>query len=196
MPSPVIHYCIANKILQSIKLDRSLFIIGSFAPDAHNQTREGRRKSHFQKINMDYDILAFKNKYMIGEFNDFVLGYYCHLVADTMSFNNFNLQYLQGESEEEKSNRIKMCYDDYSVLNSKLIKHYQFTKENILISKFSCIEEIRAEQLSSIISQFQQNFEHIGKEEILSILNFKFVINEINDIAEKCVVDIRDLRKK
>jgi hypothetical protein len=195
MPSPVIHYCIANKILQSINLDRNLFIIGSFAPDAHNQTREGRRKSHFQKINTDYDIVAFKNKYMIGEFNDFVLGYYCHLVADTMSFHNFDLQYLQGGSEEEKSKKVKMCYDDYYILNSKLIKHYQFTKKSILIPEFLCTKEIHAEQLSSIISQFQQNFDHIGKEEILSILNFEFVLNEINDIAEKCVVDIRNLRK-
>jgi hypothetical protein len=195
MPSPVIHYCIANKILKLINLDRNLFIAGNFAPDAHNQTREGRRKSHFQKINMDYDILAFKNKYMMGEFNDFVLGYYCHLIADTMSFNNFDLQYLQGESEEEKSKKVKMCYDDYYILNSKLIKHYQFTKENILIPEFIYIKEIHAEQLSSIINQFQQNFDYMGKEEILSILKFKFVLNEINDIAEKCVVDIRDLRK-
>lgn len=132
---------------------------------------------------------------MIGEFNDFVLGYYCHLVADTMSFHNFDLQYLQGEPEEEKSKKVKMCYDDYYIFLSKLIKHYQFTKENILIPEFLCTKEIRSEQLSSIISQFQQNFDHMGKEEALSILNFKFVLNEINDIVEKCVVDIRDLRK-
>lgn len=195
MPSPVIHYCIANKILKLINLDRNLFIIGNFAPDAHNQTREGRRKSHFQKINTDYDILAFKNKYMMSEFNDFVLGYYCHLVADTMSFHNFDLQYLQNESEEDKSKKVKMCYDDYYILNSKLINHYQFAKENILISEFLCIKEIQTEGLSSIISEFQQNFDYMGEEETLLILNFKFVLNEINDIAEKCVVDIRDLRK-
>jgi hypothetical protein len=191
MPSPVIHYCIANKILKLINLDRSLFVIGSFAPDAHNQTREGRRKSHFQKINTDYDILAFKNKYMMGEVNDFILGYYCHLVADTMSYNNFNLQYLQGQSEEEKSKRVKRCYDDYYILNSKLISHYQLTKEDIFIPEFLCIKEVKAEGLSSIIGEFQQNFDHMGKAETLSILTFKFVLNEINDIAEKCVVDIR-----
>ncbi|MGH4122839.1 MAG: zinc dependent phospholipase C family protein [Clostridium sp.] len=195
MPSPVIHYCIANKILTLLNLDRNLFTIGSFAPDAHNQTREGRRKSHFQKISNDYDILAFKNKYMMGKFNDFALGYYCHLAADTMSFNNFNLQYLQGKTDEEKRKRIKICYHDYSVLNSKLINHYQFTKENLIIPEFLCINEIQVEGLSSIISEFQQNFDHISKEEILSILNFQVVLNEINDIAEKCVVDIRTLRK-
>lgn len=195
MPSPVIHYCISNKILKLINLDRNLFIAGSFAPDAHDQTSEGRRKSHFQKINTDYDISAFKNKYMMGEFNDFILGYYCHLIADTMSFNNFNLQYLQGESEEEKSKRVKMCYADYSILNGKLISHYQLTKENIFIPEFLCVKEVKAEALSCIISEFQQNFDHMDKEETLSILNFEFVLNEINDIAEKCVVDIRNLRK-
>ena len=194
MPSPVIHYCIANKILQIINLDRNLFIMGNFAPDAHNETSEGRCKSHFQKRNTDLsDIDAFKNKYMMGEFNDFVLGYYCHLVADTMSFNNFNRQYLQGQSEEEKSKRIKICYHDYFVLNSKLISHYQFTKENICLPEFLCIKEIQAERLSLIISEFQQNFHHTNTEEILSILNFEFVLDEINDIAEKCVVDIRNL---
>ncbi|MCB2297873.1 zinc dependent phospholipase C family protein [Clostridium tagluense] len=194
MPSSVMHYCIANKILQLIKLDRNLFIIGNFAPDAHNHTREGRRKSHFQKINTDYDISAFKNKYMVGEFNDFVLGYYCHLVADTMSFNNFNLRYLQGESEEEKIKKIRICYDDYSILNSKLLNHYRFTKENMFLPEFSCIKEIQSERLSSIISEFQQNFDHISKEEILSILNFQVVLNEVNDIAEKCVADIKNSR--
>ena len=117
MPSPVMHYCISNKILEAIDLNRSLFIIGNFAPDAHDKTSEGRHKSHFQKPNNDYDILEFKNKYMLGEVNDFILGYYCHLISDTMSFNNFNLKYLQAQSEEEKRKRIKMCYDDYSVLN-------------------------------------------------------------------------------
>jgi hypothetical protein len=148
MPSPVIHYCIANKILKLINLDRNLFIAGSFAPDAHNQTSEGRRKSHFQKINTDYDISVFKNKYMIGEFNDFVLGYYCHLIADTMSFNSFNLQYLQGESEEEKRKRVKMCYADYYILNSKLIRHYQFTKEDIFIPEFLCVKEVVAVKIN------------------------------------------------
>ena len=37
MPSSMIHYCIANKILETVKLDRTLFIIGNLAPDAHTK---------------------------------------------------------------------------------------------------------------------------------------------------------------
>lgn len=195
MPSPVIHYCIANRILEFINLDRNLFIVGNFAPDAHNQTSEGRRKAHFQKRNTEYDILAFKKKYMMDEFNDFTLGYYCHLISDAIFFNNFNLQYLQVESEEEKRNRIKMCYDDYYVLNSKLIDYYQFTKENILIPESLGIKEVHTDRLSYIINEFQQSFDCSNDKKMLSILNIENLLNEINDIAKRCVIDIRNIRK-
>lgn len=195
MPSPVIHYCIANKILEHYSLNRNLFIIGNFAPDAHNQTREGRRKAHFQKSNLEYDISAFKNKYMMKGINDFILGYYCHLISDAMSFSNFSQQYLQVESEEEKRNRIRMCYDDYHVLNSKLFDHYQFTKENIFIPKSLYIKEIHTERLSYIISEFQYNFDCSNDKKMLSILKIENVLNEINDIAIRCVRDIIEFKK-
>lgn len=191
MPSPVIHYCIANKILEHINLDRNLFIIGNFAPDAHNQTREGRRKTHFQKGNLDYDLSEFKNTYMKDGISDFISGYYCHLISDNMSFNNFNMQYLQVESEEEKRNRIRMCYDDYYVLNSKLLNYYQFSKENLFIPKCLYIKEFHTERLSYIIDEFQHNFDSINDRKMLSILNFENVLFEINDIAKRCVADIR-----
>lgn len=106
MSSSMIHYCIAIKILEMIKLDRNLFILGNLAPDAHTDSRRGRLKSHFQEKNTDLsNISKFKEKYMYGEYDDFVLGYYCHLISDTISYTNFNFQYLKGVSDEEKTAR-------------------------------------------------------------------------------------------
>ena len=192
MPSPKIHYCIANKILQTVKLDRTSFIIGNLAPDAHTKARGGRLKSHFQKKNTDLsDISEFKEKYMLRKYDDFALGYYCHLVADTISFNNFNFHYLKDSSEEEKIVRVKMCYKDYYILNIKLLNFYKFTKENIVIPKQLYIDEIERETLVGLINDFQQNFKHNNNEDALTILNMEYVLNEINAVAKKCVIDIK-----
>jgi len=194
MPSPMIHYCIASKILETAKLDRTSFILGNLAPDAHTTARGGRIKSHFQKKNTDLsDISEFMEKYMFGKYDDFVLGYYCHLVADTISFNNFNFQYLKDASEEEKIERVKMCYKDYYILNIKLLNLFKFTKENIIIPKQLCIDEIERETLVDLISDFQQNFKHNNNEDTLTILNMEYVLNEINAVAKKCVIYINGL---
>lgn len=195
MPSSMIHYCIENKILETVNLDRNLFIIGNLAPDAHNKTSEGRCESHFQrKSTCSNDISAFKNKYMTGNYNDFILGYYCHLIADTISYNNFNCKYLQGVSEGEKTERLKMCYSDYKILNRILIENFHFTKQSILIPKVLCVKEIETEKLSGIINEFQSNFKYESCKEKLSILDIEIVLNEIDDVAKKCVEDIRCLR--
>ncbi len=35
MPSSMIHYCIAKKVLEAVNLDRNSFVIGNLAPNAH-----------------------------------------------------------------------------------------------------------------------------------------------------------------
>ncbi len=44
-----------------------------------------------------------------------------------------------------------------------------------------------------IINDFQKNFKHNNNEEPLTILDMEYVINEIDEIAKKCIVDIKEL---
>ncbi len=158
MPSRIIHYCVASGILKEINLNKELFLLGNLAPDAHDNTKEGNYKSHFripksERVTNYLDTNSFKSKYMKYNFDDLMLGYYCHLITDNLWLMDMYKRYVKNQSKEEKEQRSRQCYKDYKVLNGRLIKHFELEKIAIKIPKTIGIYEIQNNFLQDVINK-------------------------------------------
>jgi len=98
------------------------------SPDAHDCSPHGVSNSHFKtsyRPGVDkYPVVAleeFRNKYLKGKFDDFALGYYCHLITDNLWSKSIYYEYIQNCDENERNVRVEKCYSDYYTLNKLLI---------------------------------------------------------------------------
>lgn len=187
------HFCVADEILKSLKINLvDTFILGNLSPDAHDSTLAGNFSAHFKASQSEFpvfDLLAFKNKYMSYELDEFVLGYYCHLITDSIWSKSVYLKYLQCD-EDERNSRAAKCYKDYYTLNKILIEHFSLKRVALNIPEKTVVEEIKPEGILNIINKFNGDFVYNGKREPLEILDMQFVLGFIDDAAEACLKEI------
>lgn len=196
------HYCIGNEILKSVGLNLSLFTIGNLSPDAHDGSTHGNAYAHYKtayKFGVDkypvVDLEAFKSKYLLKTYDDFILGYYCHLITDNMWSKSVYFEYIEGH-EDERNTRVEMFYNDYFTLNKVLLERFNLNNVILHVPEQISIEEITSENLQRVVHEFYNDFNRINKNEVLTILNIQFILNFIRNAAEECLQEIKDLMKK
>ena len=84
MASSMIHLAVAKEVNKELKRDYRKLYIGSIAPDISKNIGETKEFSHFLD-NPDIDIPnldRFLEKYKKYLYDDFVMGYYLHLITD------------------------------------------------------------------------------------------------------------------
>ena len=197
MPSRILHFCITNEILKSIKIYQNAFILGNLSPDSHDGTLSGNFSAHFKISQTEYpvfDLKAFRDKYMSNGFNEFILGYYCHLITDEIWSKSIYLEYLQC-CEEEKNSRAEMCYKDYFTLNGIILERFNLDKVLLKVPQKVPVEEIRPEKLMQLIDSFYNDFNCDNQYRKLTILDMKFVLNFIRTATEECLNAIRGLAR-
>jgi hypothetical protein len=134
MGSRIIHYCVGNKILKRVKLDEHQFMLGNLAPDAYSPELGGYLVSHFRipEEIMKFecvDLERFKSKYKHQITNDFVLGYYCHLITDNLWLKDAYKKYGH-LGLDERNQAMKLVYKGYWVLNTKLMDKFSLNLVN------------------------------------------------------------------
>ncbi|WP_143598500.1 hypothetical protein [Tissierella sp. P1] len=134
MGSRIIHYCVGNKILKRVKLDEHQFMLGNLAPDAYSPELGGYLVSHFRipEEIMKFecvDLERFKSKYKHQITNDFVLGYYCHLITDNLWLKDAYKKYGH-LGLDERNQAVKLVYKGYWVLNTKLMDKFSLNLVN------------------------------------------------------------------
>lgn len=137
MASAIIHIAVCNEINKKLKRDNTKILLGSIAPDISKLVGENKVRTHFltsEKSDIP-GIDKFLGIYGDKLTDDFVLGYYIHLYTDYLWFKYFmpeifdkekNIIYkLDGTSIKcEPSLIVKYIYNDYTNLNSELVKRY------------------------------------------------------------------------
>ncbi len=126
------HLVIANRILENVDVfDRTAFLLGGIAPDAVSP----KEKSHFYSGEhhnytriIDYE--AFYNKYNLLFDEDYIKGYYTHLIADDLWLQGFYLPWLKNRMEADEQ-LFKAYHRDFWFLNAKLIEYYGYQEELI-----------------------------------------------------------------
>ena len=141
-----------------VNVDREQFILGNLAPDAYSLEHDGYLESHFRipEEIMEYECVyleKFKNKYKGQINNDFVLGYYCHLITDNLWLKAQYKKY--GDfSLDERNEAVKIVYKDYEILNTMLINKYDLNLIDFQTIRHTFVEEINATSLNMLVVVF------------------------------------------
>lgn len=197
MASSLMHIAVANEINKTLKRDQTKLLIGTIAPDIAKLVGESKIKSHFSD-SLDTDIPQLEKfliKYEWHLNDDFVLGYYIHLYTDYLWFKYF-IPEIYDESTHlitKLDGTIVKCndkealyyiYNDYTNLNSLLIKEYNldlsFLNQDIPMMD-NIIKEIPMDKLNLIVEKTMNIVENskVNKELLFNLEN----INNFIDLA-------------
>ena len=167
MASSMIHIAVANELNKNLKRDSQRLLVGSIAPDISKLVGENKVRSHFldDENNDIPNIDKFLIKYRNHLNDDFVLGYYIHLLTDYLW-----VKYFMTEISDDNyitkldGTKIKLSgkmlllyiYNDYTNLNIKLIDKYNLDLKifyNELPNFNNIIEEIPMDKISLIVNK-------------------------------------------
>ena len=187
MASALIHIAVASKINKKIKRKESEYLIGSIAPDIAKIVGISRNITHFQDKNKDYPNLdRFLSKYEKHLNNDFVMGYYIHLLTDYFWYKYFFTEIIKGKEitkkdgtkeKLEESELKKLIYSEYSSLNRKVIDAYDLNLK-IFYNEVPSIEDIISE---------------IPMDKLDKLLEAMGLIIENDKENKNCLFDINDI---
>lgn len=201
MASSVIHMAVANEVNKVLKRDNSKLLIGSIAPDISKQIGQDRTISHFIFEDGLIDLDKFLDKYKNNLDDDFVLGYYIHLLTDYFWFKYFMpeitnysiIKTLDGkELNLSKEEICKYIYNDYTNINIRVINEYNMDLKiffNELPEIKKIIEEIPMDKLQVIVDKAGNIIMNStnGKNYTFDIKNIKQFISFTKDlIINKC----------
>lgn len=198
MGSRIIHYCVGNEILKRVKLDEHQFILGNLAPDVYSPELGGSLVSHFRipEEIMEYecvDLERFKSKYEHQITNDFVLGYYCHLITDNLWLKDAYKKYGH-LGLDERNQAVKLVYKDYWVLNTMLIDKFSLNLVSFQTTGHILVEEIDATFLNELVESLGNDFSKKSDTWELKELNYDEILQFIDAAANECIRGICMLR--
>ena len=208
MASAIIHLAVANEVNKFLNRDYKQFMIGAIAPDIWKQVgEESKCPSHFLDNDGEsvpnIDKFLYKYKDMLKD--DFVLGYYIHLITDYYWFKYF----LPSLFNEKKSILTKLdgtklyltdkelgeyIYNDYTNLNVKVIDEY-----GLVLDIF--YEELP--EIKDIITEIPMNKLDVLMDKMGMIIEnstydkeYMFDIDSVNNFIEMCITGIKDNLKE
>lgn len=125
MASAIIHYVIANSLLNRIDVNnKNHFVIGSsLGPDASSHEDGSYDIAHFLSFSQEGTRKGIHWKHFAERYqeqiltNDFVLGYYCHLIQDAVWFHDIVDTNIRCYVGDEKKQAYRRGYRDYERLN-------------------------------------------------------------------------------
>ena len=197
MASSMIHIAVANEINKKLNRDKSKLLIGTIAPDISKLIGEPKVKSHFQDRNDNIPNLdKFLDKYKEKLNDDFVLGYYIHLLTDYLWFKYFMTEVrfedsniitkLDGTNIKCNGNMFTLyIYNDYTNLNIKLIDEYDLDLKifyNEIPEFENIIQEIPMEKINLIVDKAGEIIENTKEHK-----EFVFNLDNINKFIETSV---------
>ncbi|WP_347550107.1 zinc dependent phospholipase C family protein [Pseudalkalibacillus hwajinpoensis] len=145
MGSRIMHLLIARRLSDQITItDKEAFLAGSIAPDA--VSGEAKDRSHFyeghtndftRRVNHE----AFIQKYCGQLPNDYLLGYYIHLISDELWLNGFYFTWLRNRMEEREG-FYEIYHEDFRRLNRKLANAYGVNASAVQLTNHQSILDL------------------------------------------------------
>ena len=197
MASSMIHIAVANEVNKKLNRDRSKLLIGSIAPDIGKLVGLEKIVTHFGDNNDNIPNLdKFLDKYKDNLNDDFVLGYYIHLITDYLWFKYFVTEIdsdglitkLDGTKVKCVDNMLYIyMYNDYTNLNIKLIEEYDLDLKifyDEIPELENIIKEIPMDKISVIVDKAGEIIENSKKrkEYLFNIDNIKTFVTTSTDL--------------
>lgn len=207
MASRIMHYLIADLISKEIYISNfSRFGFGAFAPDLASFSSEDSHKNgihadaHFSCNNHDKGLRGVnwvffldKYRYIILD-DDFVLGYYIHLITDAYWLKNIQAKYMYIYPMEERNIMVIKGYKDMEKSNELLIRKYKISNKLELIDNV-LVDEADMRYSDKLLSEFKNDFMIEGTtDKTLKVYNYEAIISFIESCVQKCIIEINALR--
>lgn len=203
MASALIHIAVAKKINEVLKFkDETKLFVGTVAPDLGKLLGDTKEAGHFETDNTYLPNLnKFLNKYKLDK--EFELGYFIHLYTDLLWFDEFMLNYYKDhilylndgtKIEAEFWVKMRKVYDDYSVLNAKIIDIYNLDLDGFLNTYHvdSDITEVNLSEIRKLIEQIDGFIEESRiNENELEVFTLDKIIWFIEDTAKRFIKEVR-----
>ncbi|WP_053366552.1 zinc dependent phospholipase C family protein [Bacillus sp. FJAT-27245] len=195
MGSRIMHSIIGNKIAEILSIqDRTSFLLGSIAPDAVFSVEE-KNASHFfvgdvKDFSRRVNYGGFLQKYRlhIEDNNDYILGYYTHLIADDIWLRGFYQSWLKNRMDADEG-FYEYYHNDFRMLNGKLLEHYGCKDElKRTFNHFPAIldlEEVKAQDVEKFVPYVLGDMEY-GDDVLNGKLNV-FTLDQIVGYIETAV---------
>ncbi len=192
--SRVMHYAIATLIGRELGFQNDAFVLGNLAPDAHQLSSSQLKKhSHFMKNDAEgisyVDHRAFYQKYLAVEKEPFHLGYYVHLVSDSIWLEDVYFKKIKWLPAEIKQEAKRQYYRDFVRLNGMLIDYYPLELMELRGADHNEVHEIPVDNLLPLIGELEGDFKNAAstKAEPLEVLDFEEVVRTIGKTVEICL---------
>jgi len=171
MPSIAAHMVVAKLVSDSLSITNPLFIKGNLLPDIIKKENSHYRiqGKYFQIPDIDY----FKSHYNLS--NNLYLGYYVHLLLDKYFLDEFIIK----RKLNLNAFTTKIMYNDYSLINFKLVKEFNLNIDYLMkILKSDYEVEINQKKLDYNLKCLSNT--SIGKTTYLDIEDFSKFLSDIS----------------
>ena len=194
MASRLLHYLIANQIIEDIKIDnKNRFLLGSLLPDLSSHDDRSYDKAHFWERLTDKNIkginwLSYEKKYGIKmQVDSLYLGYYCHLIMDCLWFSLIVDPYVRKGSKSERAMLYQKGYHDYWRLNYILPREYN-VEYLLCVDEDINIEEIDCNQISNLADNLKMDIEckDYACKEDMELYPYEIIEKYIKYATEVC----------
>lgn len=193
MASSVLHYIISKKVAKQIQVkDIDSFLMGAvIAPDTGSKEDGSYFERHFfescsdiDKKGINWQIFAKQNANKMSD--AYYLGYYCHLIEDSVWYHDFFDKKIRIYPQEIREVKFPAVYRDYGRLNYLLQKEFNipyvpFEKRSVPDSS------IESDRIDHMIENVNKQFEAPESSiEDLEILTWDFITDYINKCVNLC----------
>ncbi|WP_059170486.1 zinc dependent phospholipase C family protein [Bacillus sp. FJAT-27445] len=205
MGSRIMHSIIGHKIAEILSIgDKTSFLLGSIAADAVFSF-EDKNASHFfvgdvQDFSRRVDYSGFLHKYRthVEGKNEYILGYYTHLIADDIWLRGFYLSWLKNRMDADEG-LFKLYHNDFRLLNGKLLEHFGCKDElKRTFNHFPAIldlEEVNARDVEKFVPYVLGDMEygHDFLNENLKVFTMDQIVGYIETSVELGVQKLKEI---
>ncbi|WP_097149538.1 zinc dependent phospholipase C family protein [Ureibacillus acetophenoni] len=203
MGSRIMHLIIANRIADRLSIEnRTEFLLGGIAPDAVSPKDD----SHFytgdvQEFNRSIDYQGFFHKYRSHIENQYILGYYSHLIADDIWLKGFYLPWLRNRMETNKE-IFQQYHNDFRLLNGKLLDYYGFKddlrKSLSIQPNIIDLDEVKSKDVINFIPYVIGDMDYdsdLVEKEKLNVFTFDQIVGYIETSVDLGLLKLMKLKE-
>lgn len=198
MASTIIHYAISKRIAEKIAVkDQERFLFGAtIVPDASSHEDGSYDQAHCQNWSADrlkkgIDWTMFEKRYC-DDFNgdSIYLGYWCHLVQDSMWFHDIVDKHVRIYPREIRNTYYQKGYADYIKLNYLIPKEYNLEMPSFLRLNVP-FKEVKEELIQTRVNGFYEQFHSVECTKAdLELYKWNTITDYIDRCTDFCVQEI------
>lgn len=186
MGSRLIHAAIAQKLMTIHSFLDDAFFLGNEAPDADKTSDLTKGDTHFLVPNnrgtQRIDLRQFLTQYPSSLTNNFMLGYYTHLVADELWLQDIFSHHIPAGPVGVRQQLLTLYYQDFQQLNRFLINQYALVPYERDITPV-VPTTVNLDALRQLMAEYNHDFDLID-ERPLQLLQQSEVDNHIAKVVK------------